>query len=229
MQQEFSIEEGAWSSVNQGQSSKAEEAWGNLISFVCWSAARLIFGKVELSCVTNSVAFPWEPSAGSCEFPGRSTLNPSGLSLGTGDTDEGNWPSNGQDVGQKEILVPLGGLRPWFPLGYVRPQVTSHSCSARSLLQETSPHPSRGLTSQLCSLTGTAVPWCLWEEEASLSFLQPLFLPQHKTMAWQQEQMEQLNPTQRIWESTNHMVFSLLRCCLPCQTQNLEKTSSGRC
>lgn len=66
--------------------------------------------------------------------------------------------------------MPLRGVRPQFPLGYVRPQVTSpHSCSARSLLQETSPHPSRGLSSQLSSLTGTAVPWCLGDEEASLS------------------------------------------------------------
>lgn len=84
-----------------------------------------------------------------------------------GDAAEENWPSNEQDVGQEEILVPLRGVRPWIPLGYVRPQVPSpHSCS---LLHKTSPHLSRGLTSQLSSLTGTAVPWCLWEEEASLS------------------------------------------------------------
>lgn len=166
MQQEFSIEERAWSSVNQSQSSKSEEAWGNLSSFVCWSISRLNFGKVELSCVTNSVAFPWEPSAGSCEFPSRNVLNPSGLSLGNRSCClrkltqyvSGNcisiWKklTHEQDVGQEEILVPLTGVRPQIPLGYVRPQVTSlHSCSARSLLQETSPHPSRGLSSQLSS------------------------------------------------------------------------------
>lgn len=230
MQQEFSIEERAWSSVNQGQSSKAEEARGSLSSFVCWSTARLSFGKVELSSVTNSVAFPWEPSAGSCEFPGRNLLNPSGLSLGSRRccwrklTQKWAGCRAGGNLGATERFNTVNSFRLCKATGYFSSFLFSQVSAAgnksppeqgtefsavflnwhcRALV----PVRGRGSSEQFCSCVPAPAQNC----------------------AWQQEQMEQLSPTQRTWESAHHMVCSLLRCCLPCWTQNLEETSSGRC
>lgn len=190
-------------------------------------------GKVELSHVTKSAAFPCVLSACSYEFPGRNFLTLQGCLWRAGNTAEGNWSSRQRFGGQKDLLLPLGGVRPCTPislgllLSFVQP---STLCGVISL------RPGWGLSAQLFIIWLSLLAICLlllhilrrqtlqYSAACSMKrylwgFLQPMFLPQNKNISLEWWQMEQLNRIQRTSESTHRFMSPLLRFCFPFQTQ----------